>query len=371
MNNPFYKQTKKSICLLLGMAAAFIASAQQAPAGRTGPAAREHSQRDPGEQQLRSKFHLGLLYPLSSNGRRAGDYSNDFSFHLLMGLSRQENAFVLSGVSTVVREQASGLQFSGVSNYAGNGTRGLQFAGVYNHTGDSLQGAQFGGVMNFAGDVEGAQLAGVVNKARDLDGLQFGGVMNKAGDVDGSQFAGIVNMAKKVRGLQFAGIINIADSSDYPVAILNFIKNGERSLGLSTDETFNLLASFRSGGRVLYGIIEIGYNLKSEDALYALGGGLGAHFAFSGRFRLNAELKSLVLDDFHEGEYSKYSLHILPAWKVSDRIELFAGPSLNFVDTDMQQGKDLFRHPVWENGYGDGHLRQWYVGASAGLAFIL
>lgn len=342
----------------MSMAATFVGKAQET-----------HQSSLNGE--LHSNAHVGLLYPLSTNGRQAGEYSNDFSFHAFMGLSKEENAFVLSGVSTVIREQAAGLQFSGVSNYVGKQTRGLQFAGVYNHTGDSLRGAQFGGVLNFAGNVEGVQLAGVMNNAQDVDGLQFGGVMNRAGDVDGSQLAGVVNVAGKVSGLQFAGIVNIADSSDYPVAILNFIRNGEKSLGLSTDETFNLLASFRSGGRVLYGIIEIGYNLKSDEGLYALGGGLGAHFAFTESFRLNAELKSLVLDDFHKGEYSKYSLHILPSWKISERLELFAGPSLNFVDTDTQQGKDLFKDPIWENGYGDGHLRQWYVGASAGLAFIL
>ncbi|QEC51269.1 hypothetical protein EDD80_101242 [Anseongella ginsenosidimutans] len=367
MNSFFHaKQLKKGICLLLTIGTAFAANAQQGLStresslkGQAGSVSRAPSGQQLPEQdaeRLHSRMHLGLLYPLSTNGRQAPMYSNDFSFHLLMGLSKAENAFVLSGVSTVIREQAAGLQFAGVSNYVGKQTKGMQFAGVYNHTGDQLQGIQFGGVMNYAGDA---------------DGLQFAGVMNKARDVNGSQFAGVVNVAKKVKGLQFAGIINIADSSDYPVAILNFIKNGEKSIGISTDETFNLLASFRSGGRVLYGILEIGYNLKSEGDLYALGAGLGAHFAFSDRFRLNTELKSLVLDDFHEGEYSKYSLHILPALKVSERIEVFAGPSLNFVDSDMQEGKDLFKDPLWENGYGDGHLRQWYVGASAGIQFIL
>src|SRR3546814_17573647 len=109
--------------------------------------------------------------------------------------------------------------------------------------------------------------------------------MNKAEDVNGSQFAGVVNIAKKVKGLQFAGILNIADSSDYPVAILNFIKNGEKYIGISPDETMHMLASFRSVGRVLYGIMEIGYNIKSADELYALGTCRGAIFAFSVRFR--------------------------------------------------------------------------------------
>lgn len=309
-----------------------------------------------GAQELHSPAHLGLFYPLSSNGRMAGQYSNGFSLNLVMGLSREERSFVLSGVSTVIREKASGTQISGVSNFVGRRTRGLQLAGVYNHTGEYIRGLQ---------------IAGLMNKSDTTSGLQLAGVLNKAGDIKGSQFAGVANIAGKVKGLQFAGIVNIADSSDYPVALLNFIKNGEKSIGLATDETFNILASFRSGGRVLYGIVEIGYNLKSDDELYALGAGLGAHIAFSDRFRINTELKTLILDDFHRGEYSKYSLNILPDFKVSDKIALFAGPTLNFADTDMQAGKALFKDPIWEKAYGEGHLRQWYVGASAGIHFIL
>lgn len=334
-----------------------------------------------------SKIHVGLLYPLSSNGRDAAAYSNDFSFHALMGLSGEERKVTFSGVATVIRGNAAGLQIAGVSNYTRDQSRGLQFAGVYNHVGDTAKGMQVAGVMNhnqsmdglqFAGvtnytgkQAKGLQVGGVLNHSGDLNGLQFAGVMNKAGDVDGLQFAGIVNMAKKVKGLQFAGLINIADSSDYPVAILNFIKNGEKSIGISTDETFNVLASFRSGGRVLYGILEAGYNLKSDESLYALGGGLGAHIVFSEKFRLNAELTTLVLDDFHKGEYSKQSLRILPALKLSEKIELFAGPTVNSVYTDMPEGKGLVKNAMWERTYNKGHLHQWYVGFSGGVHVIL
>src|SRR3546814_19136432 len=82
------------------------------------------------------------------------------------------------------------------------------------------------------------------------------------------------------------------------------------------------------------------------------------------------EMKTLILDDFHRGEYSKYSLHVLPAWRISERIELFAGPAFNFVDTNTPWGKALFANPIWENGYGNGHLRQWYVGGMGGVSFL-
>lgn len=323
------------------------------------------------EPAPRNRLHIGILYPLSTNGRDAAEYGNDFSFHLLMGLSREERKFTLSGISTVVRGNAFGVQLAGISNHTGGASRGFQLAGIYNHVGDTARGAGLAGVMNYTGNVRGFQVAGVMNHTGNAEGLQLAGVVNKAGSVRGFQAAGVVNIAKQVRGLQLAGLINIADSSDYPVALLNFIRKGEKSIGLSTDETANLLASFRSGGRVLYGILEAGYNLKSGEPLYALGGGLGAHIACSERFRVNAEISTLVLDDFHRGEYSKHSLRILPAYKLSDRLEVFAGPTVGSVYTDMPEGKKLLEHAFWEKTYGGGALHQWYAGFAAGVHFIL
>lgn len=308
------------------------------------------------EAPPRNRLHIGILYPLSTNGRDAAKYGNDFSFHLLMGLSREERKFTLSGISTVIRENASGFQLAGVSNHTGGVSQGLQLAGIYNHAGDTVRGAGLAGIMNHTGNVQGLQLAGIVNKAESVRGFQA---------------AGVVNVAKNVQGLQLAGLINIADSSDYPVALLNFIRKGEKSIGLSTDETANLLASFRSGGRVLYGILEAGYNLQSGEPLYALGGGLGAHIACSERFRVNAEISTLVLDDFHRGEYSKHSLRILPAYKLSDRLEVFAGPTVGSVYTDTPEGKRLLEHAFWKKTYSSGALHQWYAGFAAGVHFIL
>lgn len=346
---PDLKQCGKGIILLLYATSTFFfpAQAQQA---------QMHAQQQSQQAPLHSNAHLGFLYPLSTNGRQAAQYSNAFSFHLLMGLSKEETAFVLSGISTVIKERAAGVQFAGVSNHVGHRTEGIQFAGLYNHTGQHLQGFQFAGAMNYAGKTAGFQFAGLINKAHDVEGFQF---------------AGLINKADRVKGMQFAGLINIADSSDYPVAVLNFIKQGEKSIGISTDELFNLLMSFRSGGRVLYGILDIGYNLKSKEQLFAFGGGLGAHLAFSDTFRLNAELKTLMLEDFHRGEYVRYSLNILPSWKLSERIEVFAGPSLNFADTDMAEGKALFKDPIWEKAYPPNGSRMGYVGGSAGMHFIL
>ncbi len=70
--------------------------------------------------------------------------------------------------------------------------------------------------------------------------------------------------------------MNVADSSDHPLGIINLIRKGEKSIGFSIDENETGLVSFRSGGRVLYGIIAAGYNFKNEEDVYALEAGLGA-----------------------------------------------------------------------------------------------
>src|SRR6202012_1793243 len=91
-------------------------------------------------------------------------------------------------------------------------------------------------------------------------GMQVAGIANSADEVKGVQIAGLFNVAKKVKGVQIAGLFNVADSSDYPVALVNFVKNGRKSVSLSYDELQYMHIYLRSGGRVLYGLIGAGYS---------------------------------------------------------------------------------------------------------------
>ena len=86
------------------------------------------------------------------------------------------------------------------------------------------------------------------------------GSLIRAGDIKGSQIAGFMNIARKVKGVQIAGFINIADSSATPIGLINIIRNGEKSISISADETLTWLLSFRSGGKILYGIVGGGYH---------------------------------------------------------------------------------------------------------------
>jgi hypothetical protein len=349
------------------------------------------------------KIHIGFVYPLSTNGTHAPLDTNRFSFHLLAGVSSVEKGFTFAGFSNIVRNEATGTQFAAFSNHIGKKAEGLQIAGFANTYGEgqgaafagfgnisrgNVKGAQLAGFGNIAKDVDGAQLAGFFNKATSVKGAQLAGFMNlsnkdvsssqlagfinKAENVGGSQFAGFINIAKKVKGVQGAGFINIADSSDYPIGIINLIKNGEKGISVTTDETTSTMLSFRSGGKTLYGIIGIGYNFKNKDEVYAMEAGFGAHWFQNKSFRLNTELTGMSVESFKAGEYFKSSLKVLPAFRIGKHFEIFGGPSLNFISTNTTEGRNLhtkFIH-TWGNKWGNS-LQGLYIGYGGGIQFIL
>jgi len=266
-------------------------------------------------------IHVGLIYPISNHGVNAGEYTNVFSVHAIAGLSQAEKGLSLAGVANIIKGEARGTQFAGVLNSYNTG-RGLQ-------------------------------LAGVLNIARqEVHGLQIAGVINKAG---------------KVHGVQFAGVMNIADSSDYPIGIVNIIKNGSKSLGLSIDEDQTLLASFRSGGRVMYGIVGLGYNLQNSKQKYAFEAGMGAHLIAKNDFSLNLEISSVNLIDFDDHMYSKNSLRLLPAYKVSPNLEIYAGPSVAHIFTNSSEGEDMISNTIWRKTRDNGHTNAVGFGAIAGV----
>jgi hypothetical protein len=338
------------------------------------------------QNQIPGKIHFGLVYPLSTNGTHAPLDTNNFSINLIGGVSAAERGAAFAGISNVVLNDVKGSMFAGFSNHVKQSVDGALFAGFAN-TYDGGKGPAFGGFANIAtGNISGVQAAGFANIAKNIEGAQFAGFANiaknvgisqvagfanVAKNVKGSQFAGFINIAKKVKGAQVAGFMNIADSSDCPIGIINIIKNGEMSVGLTIDENQTSMLSFRSGGKVLYGILGVGYNFENKDAVYAAEAGLGAHFFESRFFRLNTEIISSMLTDFHDGDYFKASLRLMPAIRIAKHLELFGGPTLNFIATNTQEGMELQTKYLkkWE-GKHDEDFRGLYLGYTGGLHVI-
>lgn len=312
------------------------------------------------ENQGSRPAHIGFFYPISTNGTLAGKTSNDFSFHVLAGVSLRENAFCLSGIASIVKENANGVLISGISNHVGRGARGLQLAGIVNEIKKETSGAQIAGICNISGNMTGLQIAGLANIAADQHGLQIAGLINKSKNAN-AQIAGILNMGKKVRGIQISGLINIADECDYPIGLINIIKNGEKQIGLTVDESGNTIIAFRSGGRVLYGILGAGYNYPNPDARYVLEGGMGAHIGLSRHLRLNMEITLATMSDLQNDVFMKTTLRPLISYRIAQQIELFAGPTLNHSGPN-----DL----LWE-GDGVAVINDLYFGWLAGIQINL
>ncbi len=345
--------------------------------------------------QEHQRAHVGFTYPLSSNGIQAPHMSNSFSLHALIGVSGGENGAAISGLATIVNGTQKGVLISGLTNITTDTAKGAAIAGLTNINND-LNGAQIAGLVNVADSLKGCQIAGLSNisntattqiaglwnisKSSKLQvaGLSNVGKNDLAIQVSGLinivkhskyQIGGLINIAKKVEGVQIAGLINIAEESKYPIGFINIIKNGEKQLGIGIDEIGNTTLSFRSGGKVTYGIIGIGHNFNFSGAPHVLELGLGAHLPLNHRFRINFELNNTANTNFWTVSYYKSALRTLVGLQLGKTIELTAGPSFNYVNY-MSGLKPYSSNEVFKF-YGTQSTNTLFVGGYIGLNFRL
>lgn len=271
------------------------------------------------EENKTAACQLSFLPPLSTNGIRSYQYTNGASFNILGGISKNEKAFAFAGLSNIIL----------------NNGKGMSVAGLVNITKNQYSGFQFAGVANYAGKVKGFQLAGVANRAGDVSGFQFGGIINKA---------------RNVSGVQFAGLLNIAESSSYPIGLVNIIKDGEMGVAVSYNESGSAMVTSRSGG----------------DAE----GGLGARILCLPWLRINNELKIASISSTSESPTFIANYSLLPAFRINRHMELFGGPSINYMNAKNTECDDLLpKHAIWKKN-SDTRLQRGYIGYQAGVQFI-
>ena len=346
-----------------------------------------------------SPYQVSLTPGLSTRGMYNSQVIDHFSLNILGGYTAGIDGVELAGAFNINRKDMRFLQAAGIFNFVGGNVKGVQMAGAYNrvlnnvsglqaaglankvnHFAGGMQmaglanmdkrvaGFQAAGLMNIYGSGKGIAIAGFANMAGDSSGTQISGLLNKGGDVSGLQLTSFMNTAKKVKGVQF-GLINIADSSDYPIGIINFIKNGEKSIGISTDESLFTHADLRSGGRVLYGLFGVGYKPGSEKIKYALDLGFGAHIINHTKFFLNAEYAAALITDLDKKLYQTSSFKVLPGYKVNKHWSLFAGPSINLASTDT--GDDVKIHGwVLGRSVTDNHINTSFIGVTGGVQYV-
>lgn len=375
-----------------------------------------------------SHVHIGLVYPLSTNGVQAFNYKNQVSLHAIGGASASEEGFCASGFGNVIRyngngfiaagfgniimDNAEGAQVAGFLNYVKNNTHGFQAAGFANITGSfegvqaggfanintkATRGVQLGGFLNMAKEMDGlqaagfanltmknttgTQLAGFMNLTKQLDGFQVAGFGNNAKDIKGAQVAGFynvaedvntqvagfINVAKNVNGAQ-VGFINIADSNDYPIGIINISKKGEKMIGATVDDNLTTLVTFRSGGKYLYGIVGVGANFRYPTAVYASEAGIGAHIPLAKSFRFNLEAVSTSLSDYWTTVQINSTFRVLGAVKLGQKIELFAGPAFHYTFSNDLMFADSRTNYLWSYNQ-KGYYQNIFIGGLAGLHF--
>jgi hypothetical protein len=363
-----------------------------------------------GQSIQQNRVHIGFAYPLSTNGVNAAQYTNTLSLHAISGVSYSENAFCASGIASIIKDSAKGFVGSGLVNVIGNKATGAQAAGLINYVRNEVEGVEAAGFMNLAGCVRGAQLAGFANIATgNVAGAQIGGFINIAddvagqtggfanvsdssnaqvagfintgrqsrtqiagfanvgGDVRGVQIAGFINVAKNVKGAQIAGFINVAESCDYPIGLINIIKNGEKYIGVMVDETGTTFATFRSGSRKLYGIIGIGYNGSHSRDIYAGQAGMGMHIPISRMVRISTEVTSTTFTNFNQDADMQSTIRIIPSVRFGN-FELYAGPSFNYALSLGHGGSPFDHYSLWTEKTFH-HTHELYIGGCAGIQF--
>lgn len=291
-------------------------------------------------QEKKSAVHISFIPPLSTNGMNASQYTNDFSLNMLVGISNNENILTIGGLANIIKCNSAGLQLAGLGNYIGNNGSGVLFSGLSN----IISG--------------------------NYNGLQFAGLSNISGDINGVQFAGLINIANNVSGVQLAGLINIANTSDYPIGLINIIKQGEMSVAVGYNEIGTAGITFRSGGKVTYGILGVGYNHKTKGNALTVMGGLGAHINIIPWLRLNNEITGETFGDFSDKASFKVGYAFMPAFKIGNHLGLFGGPSLNYMYTeDMDDNRNLFPNKSLWKKETSSKLQQLYIGYQVGLQY--
>jgi hypothetical protein len=324
---------------------------------------------------------------------------NKFSLNLLGGYTAGVDGFEMAGAFNINQYNVKGVQMGGLFNVVGGNVRGLQFAGggnivvhdlagaqiagLWNNVDTVKKGFQLAGAANIAGRSNGMQLAGLanivssevaaqiaggLNIAKKVKGVQLAGIANIADADVGTQIAGGVNIAKKVKGIQLAGLVNIADSSDYPIGLFNFVKNGAKEISVSIDESELTSVNFRSGGRVMYSLISVGTYLGRQELKYAIEFGIGANVLRRQRFSLATELatRTSYTAGFNS-DTNRAMFRVIPRYHFTENLLVYLAPSFNYSKSMLPAGE---RGEIqWKLWGMDQRTNTFHGGGSAGLVF--
>lgn len=231
------------------------------------------------QEEATRPVHIGLIYPISSNGLNASDYVNNFSLHLIAGLSGGERGVALSGFGHITRGDLTGAQLSGFGHVITGNAKGVSLAGFgiihndikgaqlagFGNVAVSVQGVQGAGFINICSDVKGAQGAGFMNVTRRSQGVQGAGFMNINGNFKGVQGAGFMNISSNFKGIQGAGFMNVGGEGKGVQAAGFMNVNDKTKSGIQAAGFMNISGDIEKGVQVA-GFMNIAKHVKGIQA---------------------------------------------------------------------------------------------------------
>jgi hypothetical protein len=189
--------------------------------------------------------NVGIIPLLSINGANSFNTTNNFTFNLLYGSSRN------------LRGYAYGL----IGHNVYNKTVGFLNGGLFTYSKEELIGFQSTSLLNIANNLKGVQMA-------------------------------LVNITDTVRGVQI-GLVNIAkDIKGPPIGLINVIKNGRIRAELWYEMSM-INTSFQFGSNYFHSLLFIGFG--DNPGVQYNGGGYG--------FKLPLPKKTFIQGDFIIGAY--------------------------------------------------------------------
>ena len=334
-------------------------------------------------------FHLSYIYPLSTNGLQAHKIQNKVSINFLVGISAGVGSFEGAGFGNLTDGNVNGTQLAGFFNANRGNVRGLQAAGFLNSVDGVFKGGQFAGFANInTGKFTGAQFSGFTNiTTSNTNGAQFSGFNNTVvGNLKGFQLSGYVNVvtdtlrgtqistvnyAKHVKGFQ-VGFVNINDtiSGGIPVGFFTYSRTGYHKLEIEGSNLPFASVNFKTGVKRFYNIFTVGAGTSSTDFVATAGYGIGTLFPISNKIDMNIDLTSTQFykEDVDVDKINLINkLKINAAYAVSDRVQVYGGPSIDLLVHDKSVDSEI--NSFIKEWNAPTTLTQLAIGFNAGIRF--
>lgn len=312
-----------------------------------------------GIAQNHTKFQVSLVPPIGTNGTKSLNYSNDYSFNLLIGINGGVNKMEIGGLANYNNEKVSGFQLAGVSNINKGKSNGLIIAGISNINSKNSNGAIVSGIANITKKNTRGFLLSTVNITKN----KFNGVQ-----------IGAFNYAKFLKGCQL-GIFNLVDSLECgtPFGLLSIVKGGYYALEISTNDVIHANLNYKMGVEHFYTIFTVGFDRYKGKHILKYGTGFGSLLSIWKECKLSIEATSnqLVYDNNWRDLNLLNTLQTNFHFHFTPQCSLFAGPSANAYITNKKIGEKYgtidIPHNIYNHTSSKNKLFVW-IGFNAGVS---